>query len=107
MIEIVDYLGIVIGAISLAPQVLQMYNTKKVEDINFFFIVISILSDILYFIYSIYEYDLVFFVSVIPPTISHTIMLILYLMYKKKSTVLSIENKKTEIKSNDSINLVA
>ena len=107
MIEIVGYLGIVIGAISLAPQVLQMYNTKKVEDINFFFIVISILSDILYFIYSIYEYDLVFIVSVIPPTISHTIMLILYLMYKKKPTILSIEDKKSEIKSNDSIDLVA
>ena len=103
--EIVGYLAIVIGAISLTPQVLQMYKTKKVEDINFLFLIISILSDILYFIYSIYEEDLIFIISVIPPTISHTIMLILYLMYKKKITN-TIENKNKKNETTHPLDLI-
>ena len=37
MINYIGYLAIIIGAVSLSPQILQMYKTKKVEDINIFF----------------------------------------------------------------------
>jgi uncharacterized protein with PQ loop repeat len=84
MINYIGYLAIIIGAVSLSPQILQMYKTKKVEDINVFFLIIAIVSDILYFIYSIYINDIVFIISVIPPSISHILMTILWFKYKKK-----------------------
>ena len=37
MINYIGYLAIIVGAASLSPQILQMYKTKKVEDINIFF----------------------------------------------------------------------
>ena len=84
MINYIGYLAIIIGAVSLSPQILQMYKTKKVEDINIFFLIIAIISDILYFIYSINTNDIVFLISCIPPSISHILMTILWFKYKKK-----------------------
>jgi len=84
MINYIGYLAIIIGAVSLYPQILQMYKTKKVEDINIFFLIIAIVSDMLYFIYSIYINDIVFILSIIPPSISHFLMTILWFKYKKK-----------------------
>ena len=76
-----------------------MYSTKKVEDINITFLLIAIISDILYFIYSIYENETVFIISIIPPTISHTIMTILWYKYKKK-TITDISNNILTIEDN-------
>ena len=39
-VEIVGYCAILIGAISLTPQVIQMIKTKKVRDINIYFLLI-------------------------------------------------------------------
>lgn len=91
MINYVGYLAILIGSISLYPQILQMYKTKKVEDINIFFLIMAIFSNILYLIYSIYTNEIIFFISTIPPTIFHSLMILLWFKYKKK-TILDISN---------------
>jgi uncharacterized protein with PQ loop repeat len=88
MINYIGYLAIIVGAVSLSPQILQMYKTKKVEDINIFFLIIAIISDILYFIYSIYTNDIVFIISIIPPSISHILMTILWFKYRYKNKMI-------------------
>jgi MtN3 and saliva related transmembrane protein len=92
MIVFVGYLAIIVSAISLTPQILQMYKTKKVEDINIHFLIIAILGDILYLVYGISIYEIVFISSMIAPTFSHFIMMFLWFKYKKKNT---IENMNT------------
>jgi len=87
LLDIIGYSAIGIGAISLTPQIIQTIKTKKVRDINIYFLIISIISDILYFIYSILTKNNIFIYSVIPPILSHIILLILWLLYNKKLTI--------------------
>lgn len=102
LLDVVGYSAITIGAISLTPQIFQTIKTKKVRDINIYFLIISIISDILYFIYSILTKNNIFIYSVIPPTLSHIIMLILWLLYNKKLTINNEEN----IDTNNDIEIV-
>ena len=96
MIIYIGYLAVVVSAISLTPQIMQMYNTKKVEDINIYFLIIAILGDILYLVYGFSINEIVFIVSIVAPTLSHFTMLFLWLKYKKKikniQTTNTIEN---------------
>ena len=82
--DIIGYSAISFGAISLLPQIIQMIKTKKVRDINIFFLIIALISDILYFVYSILDKDNIMFYSAFPPTLSHIIMLILWFLYNKQ-----------------------
>ena len=91
MIEIIGYLAIIVSAISLTPQIIQMYKTKKVNDINIFFLIIAILGDVLYLIYGITVQEIVFIISIIAPTISHLIMTFLWIKYKNINTEKNIE----------------
>jgi uncharacterized protein with PQ loop repeat len=100
MILFIGYLAIFVGAISLTPQIYQMYRTKKVEDINIIFLLIAVISDILYFIYSIYKKETIFIISIVPPTISHITMIILWHKYKKK-IVTDISNTQLTIQNGD------
>jgi uncharacterized protein with PQ loop repeat len=93
MIEIIGYLAIIVSAISLTPQIVQMYKTKKVDDINIFFLFISILGDTLYLIYGITIQEIVFIISIIPPVISHLIMILLWFKYHKNINNKNINNK--------------
>lgn len=83
MIEIIGYLAITVSAISLTPQIIQMYKSKKVNDINIFFLIIAILGDILYLIYGITVQEIVFIISIIAPFMSHLIMILLWFKYNK------------------------
>jgi len=82
-VEIVGYCAILIGAISLTPQVIQMIKTKKVRDINIYFLLISIISDIIYFVYSVLSKNTFMFYSMFPPTLSHITMLFVWFLYNK------------------------
>ena len=82
-VEIVGYCAILIGAISLTPQVIQMIKTKKVRDINIYFLLISIISDIIYFVYSVLSKNTFMFYAMFPPTLSHITMLFVWFLYNK------------------------
>lgn len=101
LIDIIGYSAIFIGAISLIPQIIQMIKTKKVRDINIFFLVVAIISDILYFVYSILSNNYIFIYSVIPPVLSHLIMLFLWLLYNKPLTIANIDTHDTHIDTHD------
>jgi len=96
-IDIIGYCAICIGAISLTPQIIQMIKTKKVRDINIYFLFISIISDILYFLYSILSKNNFMFYSMFPPVLSHLIMLFLWFIYNKS---LNNEEYKNNIENN-------
>ena len=98
-VEIVGYCAILIGAISLTPQVIQMIKTKKVRDINIYFLIIAIISDILYFTYSILTNNYIFVYSVIPPVLSHITMLFLWVLYNKPINIDT--NVDTNVDTND------
>ena len=100
LLDIIGYSAITIGAISLTPQIFQTIKTKKVRDINIYFLIISIISDILYFIYSILTKNNIFIYSVIPPILSHIILLILWLLYNKKLTINNEANIDANIDTN-------
>ena len=51
MYEYIGYLAISIGSISLLPQIYHMVKTKKVADINIYFLFVSLVADILYIYY--------------------------------------------------------
>ena len=82
--DIIGYSAVSFNAISLLPQIIQIIKTKKVRDINIYFLIIALISDILYFVYSILDKDNIMLYSVFPPTLSHIIMLILWFFYNKQ-----------------------
>tara|TARA_B110001450_G_scaffold227849_1_gene227440 strand:- start:668 stop:988 length:321 start_codon:yes stop_codon:yes gene_type:complete len=103
LIDIIGYSAIIIGAISLTPQIIQMIKTKKVRDINIYFLFIAIISDILYFVYSILSNNYIFIYSVIPPVLSHVTMLFLWLLYNKQLTITNID---THIDTHNDIEII-
>ena len=82
MYESIGYSAIGLGSVCLIPQIYQMLKTKKVTDINIYFLFISLLSDFLYILYGILDKNTIMAISGIPPTISHTIVTILWFYYQ-------------------------
>ena len=91
--EIIGYGAIIFGALSLTPQLFQMIKTKKVRDINIYFLFISIISDFFYFLYSILSKNDFMFYSMFPPVLSHVTMLFLWFLYNKNNIENNIEVK--------------
>ena len=81
--EILGYSAIVIWTISRTIQMKQMYDTKKVEDINFYFLFFDLLGCFLYLIYSILFDDMVIIISCCLPIFFNSILLSLWCRYKK------------------------
>ena len=103
LIDIIGYSAIFIGAISLIPQIIQMIKTKKVRDINIFFLVVAIISDFFYFLYSILSKNDFMFYSMFPPVLSHITMLFLWLLYNKQLTITHID---THIDTHNDIEII-
>jgi uncharacterized protein with PQ loop repeat len=82
-LDIVGYCAICTGALSLTPQIVQMIITKSVRDINIYFLLISVASDVLYLVYSVMAKNNFMLYSMFPPVLSHIIMLILWVLYNK------------------------
>ncbi len=86
-ITILGYSALVIWLGSKLPQIKQMYDTKEVEDVNFFFLFLDFLGNVLYTIYSSFTGDTVIILSSAMPIFFNTILLWLWCKYKKNITV--------------------
>ena len=82
-ITILGYTAIVIWLISRIIQIKQMHNTKKVEDINFYFLFFDLIGCFFYLIYSILLGDIVIIISSGMPILFNGILLSLWCKYKK------------------------
>ena len=82
-VTILGYSAIVIWTISRIIQMKQMYDTKKVEDINFYFLFFDFVGCFLYFFYSILLDDIVIIISSSLPIFFNSILLSLWCRYKK------------------------
>lgn len=82
MYEYVGYLAISIGSISLFPQIYHMIKTKKVADINIYFLFVSLVADILYIVYGTLDNNTIMTISALPPTLSHSIITFLWFYYQ-------------------------
>lgn len=83
MYDFIGYIAIFLASVSLMPQIHQMIKTKKVKDLNIYFLFTILLADILYFTYGIINSDTILYLSTIPPSISHTIIILLWFYYQK------------------------
>ena len=102
MYEPVGYIAVVVASFSLIPQMCQMIKTKQVKDLNIMFLFLMLLADMLYFIYGILDNNTILFISTLPPTISHTIVICLWYYYKNYCNCL----KKNQIYLEDNTNEV-
>ncbi len=82
MYDFIGYIAIFLASVSLMPQIHQMIKTKQVKDLNIYFLFTVLLADILYFTYGIINNDTILYLSTIPPSISHTIIIILWFYYQ-------------------------
>ena len=78
---IIVYSAGVIGAITSFPQLYQIVKTEKVRDINPYFFVLHILSDVLYLSYGILTKDTLLAISMSLPCACNTIIFGLCLYY--------------------------
>jgi uncharacterized protein with PQ loop repeat len=81
---IIVYSAGVIGAITSFPQLYQIVKTEKVRDINPYFFVLHILSDVLYLSYGILTKDTLLAISMSLPCACNTIIFGLCLYYREK-----------------------
>ena len=81
---IIVYSAGIIGAITSFPQLYQIIKTEKVRDINPYFFVLHILSDVLYLSYGIMTKDGLLSISMSLPCACNTIIFGLCLYYREK-----------------------
>lgn len=83
-----DILGFVAGiftTVAVLPQLIKSWRTKKVVDVSPFMFAILILGVGLWMVYGIIKNDLPIIITNGISFILNIIMLILFLMYQKKS----------------------
>ena len=80
--DIIGYIGIFTASISLCPQIYQILKTQQVRDVNLYFFILSIISELLYISYGIIKKDYVMVGSTIPPMVSQIVVIYLLLKYK-------------------------
>ena len=81
-VDIIGYVAVVIGAISIGPQIYKILKTKKVRDINFLFFFMRALSSVLYIIYGLLKKDYVIFSSAIMPLVLEICVYFYIFIYK-------------------------
>ena len=99
-ITILGYSAITIWLCSRISQMKQMYKTKKVEDVNFYFLFFDLIGQILYVIYSILLNDIVIIISSGLPIFFNIMVLWLWCKYKK-NVVTDISNTQLTIQNGD------
>ena len=82
---IIVYSAGVIGALTSFPQLYQIVKTEKVRDINPYFFILHVLSDVLYLSYGIISNDTLLAVSMSLPCACNTIIFGLCLYYKEET----------------------
>ena len=88
----IGYSGVLVASISLIPQICQILKTKRVDDLNRYYFILCIISEILYISYGIVIQDYVMITSTIPPMISQLFVIYLHCKYKNANIEPSIEN---------------
>ena len=81
--NIIGYTGVFVASISLFPQINQIIKTQQVRDVNLYFFILSVISEILYISYGIIKKDYVMIFSTVPPMISQLVVIYLLLKYNK------------------------
>jgi uncharacterized protein with PQ loop repeat len=81
---IVVYSAGVIGAITSFPQLYQIVKTEKVRDINPYFFILHVLSDVLYLSYGILTKDTLLAISMSLPSVCNAAIFGLCIYYKEK-----------------------
>lgn len=81
--NIIGYTGVFVASISLFPQINQIIKTQQVRDVNLYFFILSVISEILYISYGIIKKDYVMIFSTIPPMISQLVVIYLLIKYNK------------------------
>lgn len=81
----IGYIGVFFASIALFPQIKQIIKTKQVRDVNIYFFILSIISEILYISYGILKKDYVMIFSTVPPMISQLVVIYLLIKYKKNN----------------------
>lgn len=93
--NIIGYIGVFIASISLFPQINQIIKTQQVRDVNLYFFILSVISEILYISYGIIKKEYVMIFSTIPLMMSQLAVIYLLIKYNKN------EIKDNEVKEND------
>ena len=79
-----DILGF-FASIALCPQIYQIIKTKQVRDVNLYFFILSIISEILYISYGVIKKDYVMIFSTVPPMISQLVVIYLLIKYRRNN----------------------
>ena len=59
-----------------------MIKTKKVADINIYFLFVSLVADILYILYGTLDNNIMLTISTLPPTVATSIVTFLWFYYQ-------------------------
>jgi len=87
MNDLIGYSGVLVSSLALWPQICQIIKTEQVRDLNMYYFLLCILSDILYISYGFIESDYVMLASTVPPLLSQLTVLFLFMKYKKETDV--------------------
>lgn len=68
-------------SIQLLPQLYKTYNTKSVEDISFYSLIIILMNNILWLIHGYFIFDYSLILSGILSFIINIVLCILYMLY--------------------------
>ncbi len=90
MFEFLVYVGVGFSCISIFPQLWQTYRTKKVRDLNPYFLGTQALSEYLFIYYAYWNNELMMMISAILPGVGTSTLLGLYCRYKSVEEVVSV-----------------
>lgn len=98
---IIVYSAGVIGAITSFPQLYQIIKTEKVRDINPYFFVLHVLSDVLYLSYGILTKDTLLAISMSLPSVCNAAIFGLCLYYNENESIVEEETVNCDISCKD------
>jgi uncharacterized protein with PQ loop repeat len=81
---IVAILAPLISSIQLFPQLYKTYTTKSVKDLSFYFLILFLISNILWILHGYFIFDISLIVAGIVSIIINIILLKLYFLYRNK-----------------------
>ena len=82
--NIVAILAPLISSIQLFPQLYKTYTTKSVKDLSFYFLILFLISNILWILHGYFIFDISLIIAGILSIIVNAALLTLYFLYKKK-----------------------
>ena len=87
MLEYLVYVGVGFSCVSIFPQLYQTYRTKKVRDLNPYFLGTQAISEYLFICYAWWNHQWMMLSSAALPGIGTTCLLALYVRYQREEVV--------------------